>query len=227
MPVATPFNALGAGNGFTGCLSKIDVSDRGDGSPYDYWKAMPLADAMSLFWNLYGLNGSGSATLGSQSASAGPAVHSVGWEPSGMVCNGVNVTSDYDEDINEFEEGVAAKVEAYIVPVRLYNGDTSDEGNFQGYGISSNSGNSAFAPIQVYATFIPDFGTPETFVSLSSLIANYAGGSDEDVAYVTVSGIDFVAYARGPTTRSASGLSATFGTDISSSITGIDFYTYP
>lgn len=75
MPVATKFEAEGVDNGFPVCLDKVDVSDRGDGQPYDYWitlggfkkgDAGPPTDqqiyesrrnAMMLFWNLDGWSG--------------------------------------------------------------------------------------------------------------------------------------------------------------------------
>jgi hypothetical protein len=75
MPTEDSFTALGKGNGFTFCLNKIDVSDRGDGQPYDYWVTLggfkktdggspsqeqideSLRVAMALFWNLDGWTG--------------------------------------------------------------------------------------------------------------------------------------------------------------------------
>ena len=72
MPTATPFTALGAGNGFprwgefdysenppkwvdgSGCLRKIDVSG------YDLVSPMTLAQASKMFWNLHKVAGSAS-----------------------------------------------------------------------------------------------------------------------------------------------------------------------
>jgi hypothetical protein len=70
MPTATPFTALGVGNGFPFCLTKVDVSG------YDYWTTLsgwskvntPADDtakaasivtsrrlAMKIYWNLYSM----------------------------------------------------------------------------------------------------------------------------------------------------------------------------
>ena len=71
MPTATPFTALGAGNGLAFCPTKVDVS------VYDYWTTLsgwskvstPAGDtakkesieesrrlAMKIYWNLYSMN---------------------------------------------------------------------------------------------------------------------------------------------------------------------------
>ena len=69
MPIATPFNA-GKGNGFPFCISTLDVNDRGDGQPYEFWITLggtqkgssptqteidlSLENAMKIFWNYNG-----------------------------------------------------------------------------------------------------------------------------------------------------------------------------
>jgi hypothetical protein len=94
MPTATPFTALGRGNGFPFCLSKVNVLDNGDEDEYDYWTTLggtnktnhasltaeqiqtnvanSLVNAMKLFWNLYAINAtcSISGTNGIQTAEA-------------------------------------------------------------------------------------------------------------------------------------------------------------
>ena len=72
MPTATEFTALGAGNGFASCLSKVDVDD------YDYWTTLSgvnkdspatsdalilesLKLAMMIYWNLESISCSADA----------------------------------------------------------------------------------------------------------------------------------------------------------------------
>ena len=72
MPTATPFNALGAGNGLTYCPSRRDVSSDGKWTTLGGWSkintpvddaakaqsiANSLTQAMKLFWNLNGFTG--------------------------------------------------------------------------------------------------------------------------------------------------------------------------
>lgn len=77
MPVATPFNALGAGNGFPECLTSDWDGGTVDVSHADYWTTLSgwssvntpdgeeaqeqsiidsFKNAMKLFWNLYSIN---------------------------------------------------------------------------------------------------------------------------------------------------------------------------
>jgi hypothetical protein len=72
MPIATPFKALAAGNGFPFCLHKIDVSSSEDyitlggtrkGSPPTAAeKKLSLINAMNIYWNLHQISVSASAT---------------------------------------------------------------------------------------------------------------------------------------------------------------------
>lgn len=65
MPTATPFAALGAGNGFTICLDKTDVSSapkwvtlggtQKGNEPTDAEIKLSLKNAMKLFWDLNGI----------------------------------------------------------------------------------------------------------------------------------------------------------------------------
>ena len=52
MPTATPFTALGKGNGYYQCMPKYNVQDRGDGYPADDYKLLDLDEVMHLFWNI-------------------------------------------------------------------------------------------------------------------------------------------------------------------------------
>lgn len=40
MPTVQQFYASGKGNGFPFCLEKVNVADKGDGTPYDYWTTL-------------------------------------------------------------------------------------------------------------------------------------------------------------------------------------------
>jgi hypothetical protein len=72
MPIATPFKALGAGNGFPFSMFNVDVSSAHDymtlggtrkGTPPTVAeKKLSLANAMKIFWNLYKIEVVGSAT---------------------------------------------------------------------------------------------------------------------------------------------------------------------
>jgi len=140
MPTATPFTALGAGNGYYQCMTKVNVLNRGDGNPYDNYKILDLNEAMHLFWNIAsasiaascprlvsdGMGGTvEDGTLLAEITSA-----DLLKEPYERVCGTDNV-ADVDQDNFSF---VYAAV--YTPPIfRLYYGDVSDEGNFIGYSV--------------------------------------------------------------------------------------------
>lgn len=164
MPTATPFTALGRGNGFTFCPNKVDVSG------YDYWVTLggykktdtsdptqaqvnlSLKNAMQLFWNLDGWTGrlyfndssssyeitslsmkNGDWTVGNDEYYAnkldGTQVDEPDFDPKDRVC---------------YKSFQATKYASYPYSgislrgtfVRMYNGATSDEDNFVGYGFS-------------------------------------------------------------------------------------------
>ena len=55
MPTATPFTALGRGNGFPLCLD-LQALKRQHGDIWDRTQPISLNSLMSLFWNLYEIN---------------------------------------------------------------------------------------------------------------------------------------------------------------------------
>lgn len=77
MPTATPFTALGRGNGFPFCPTKVDVSN------FDYWITLggfkktdggsptqaqidlSLSNAAKIYWNIYGVTGEATSSLAS------------------------------------------------------------------------------------------------------------------------------------------------------------------
>ena len=55
MPTATPFTALGRGNGFPFCLD-LQALINAYGDIWDRTEPISLNSLMSLFWNLYEIN---------------------------------------------------------------------------------------------------------------------------------------------------------------------------
>jgi hypothetical protein len=162
MPTADAFNALGAGNGFANCPTKIDVSsfakwqtlggfkDTDSGSPTAAQIALSLENAMRIYWNLNGLNPSansdGVVTAGSPSGGTGIEDVSAG-VPKTRVC-GTDVTADpkiYNLPYSDTSTSGnnSADVDVNIFIVRMYDGVTTDEDNFVGHGISAASNNPA------------------------------------------------------------------------------------
>ena len=163
MPTATPFTALGRGNGFSFCPNKVDVSG------YDYWVTLggykktdtgdptqaqvdlSLKNAMQLFWNLDGWTGllsfagvgdpyreitslsmkNGDWTVSGDRYYAykldGTQVDEPDFDPKDRVC--------YKSfEVEKMVEDPISGIFLGGTPVRMYNGDPSDEDNFVGYG---------------------------------------------------------------------------------------------
>ena len=119
MPVATPFAALGRGNGFPFCPAKVNVLNNSfDNTEYYSWSTLggtnktnigtlsesektaniqaSFINAMKLFWNLYEINGSATADLFLESiitlnSSVTKAEQPVNHEPSDLVCETENL----------------------------------------------------------------------------------------------------------------------------------------
>ena len=157
MPTATPFTALGAGNGFPFCPPKVNVADRGDGSPYDYWttlsgvsKDSPVASdaliaeslqlGMKLFWNLNEINCDAvyeniSGNINSVSSAIFEVFNESGiaTEPKDRVCETLGLRSSTTDPNNSiFPHAQIGSNRLNIC--RMYNGSTSSEDNFIGYG---------------------------------------------------------------------------------------------
>ena len=143
MPTATPFTALGKGNGFPFCLDKLDVSE------YDYWTTLggykktdesdevtqaqinlSLKNAMKVFWNFYGytINAESENPYGDDSKTLTLSMEDL--SPKERVC-----ASEPWFRSAETEEDYALYTLVYPEPIRMYNGETEDEGNFVGYGV--------------------------------------------------------------------------------------------
>jgi hypothetical protein len=212
MPTATSFNALGRGNGFPFCGSKQDVSsfdkwqtlggykdtDTDDVTPSQINQS--LVNAVKIYWNLYGLslfarslddNNSVDIEAGSPSSSPTDTQAVVAGLPSTRAC-GTDVTANplvYNLPYSDSATlgNYSATVDVDINIVRMYDGVTTDEDNFVGYGISASSNNPAIqCEAEHSAGAVGDMGS-RLFVS--SYINDISGGFDNSklTDYVNIS----------------------------------------
>lgn len=239
MPTATPFKALGAGNGFPFCLETIDVLNRGDGNAYDHWVTLggfkktdtglptqsqidtSLQNAMKLFWNAHQITGTASldSSYNTTSVTNSRNPNTTQLQPSQRICSS---SGFYDNNIqfsstqNEFN-----RIRLYIIPVLLKSGN-----NFLGYGVKNKI-------LADAVTFADEFAS----VEIGSIASARLDGIYEtiDYDYITFGGIDFVCKARVGSwayqnaTADASNLTAYGGTSSIShraEIDSLDFYTY-
>lgn len=146
--MAESFKALGAGNGFPSCLSKVDVSG------YDHFAALSLREAMSLFWNLFGFqNASFTSSLSKSDTRSGGLNYSftkngsgssvMSPEPKGRTCGARSLNPSSfseqftEEELNETDGASCGGSASFSIPIlrAMYNGDINNESNFVGYGI--------------------------------------------------------------------------------------------
>jgi len=257
MPTATPFSALGAGNGFPSCPTRIDVSG------YDYWTTLSgvnknsptTSDAliaesfqlsMSLWWNLHRVSvetehngnntGVSPASLSSVDIGNTSADPTSTLEPNERICRTF---------INSSDSAGGSSIFARVLQrnIKLYNGVTSNEENFVGYGafqVNSLDAQTCFVGTQAFVFALAGVGIggyiEDAEVDFNSFI--------QEFAYVELDGMHFVsmAYARDGSGRTgtvdASSISAgsiyiqnagqpnEFETTADAAITGLDFYTY-
>lgn len=231
------------------CAEKVNMADRGDGSPHDYWSTLggvtkdspaPTAgkiqksfrNAMKLYWNLYSVTALYSepgieATLDLEaddtfdeedfdlgfgtSASAGSP------QPLGRVCGkrlgegatppkryGFFMVKNFSLSDSVFSVPIRVQSDIYGQHggiVRMYNGDTSDEANFVGYGIKSSQPEFADdtepwltgpGGLQNEAISVSIFDVAA--INLRSYIS-FDSGMSHDVVYKNFEGMDFVAVA--------------------------------
>jgi hypothetical protein len=222
MPTATPFTALGRGNGFPFCPDKINVSDRGDGQPYDYWTTLDgfnkgstgvrsdsdlrdsLIAAMKFYWNLKGMNASASRDddFNNISSSVENVELDDSDEPYTRVCPfypfAVKIDTSCFNSIginNEFNFNEFRALKIY----RLYNGATNDESNFVGYAAGA-AGSSSFSRGLVARSS----GDALIRRARATVDLGYAINDDqnllsyeyEDIGYVTLNDLHFVCRAR-------------------------------
>jgi hypothetical protein len=159
--MATPFTALGRGNGFNRCISKIDVSG------FDHFEPLTLSEAMNFIWNVSGATTSFLSSISKTLVEGGTTVidytfnknssgvYTVTPEPVGRTCLNTNGTGnininpvEYVVTMTESEltetDGAGCNGRSKfhdatfgkLTVLRMYNGSTDNESNFVGYGIS-------------------------------------------------------------------------------------------
>ena len=250
MPIATPFRSFGSISdtdpnaalftGFPYCPESIDVSG------FDYWtslsgwskvntpaddaaKAQSIEDsreiAMKLFWNYNGhsvdIDFSGDSTtltidIEQDEFDAGSAT--APFEPEDRACSdsGWNAARLIENAGYLHITGVG------ILVKRMYNGSTSDESNFVGYGVVDTfQDGSAFAAL--------GFDEDIEF-NFSSYINDDRPFYSSTFEYSdAIEGIWFVASAESAVVAnpSISGLTATFDGTYTITYKDFDFWTYP
>jgi hypothetical protein len=231
MPNATPFTALGAGNGFPFCTESLDVSNRGDGNPYGKWVTLggtqkgnsptqteidlSLENAMKIFWNYNGhtvsyQSGALEVSINIESGVYNSKSPSGSWtNPKSRICAG----NDWDplKRWSVYKSSPSREARTFAEIKRMYDGSV-----FLGYGIQ-------FA-------FYNQFGS-KTF-SFSSTF--YGGSTSYSIgsAYTLLDGIPFVGIATATSSGwniSISGQTATYsktGETLEIEYKDFDFYTY-
>lgn len=246
MPTATSFNALGAGSGFPSCLTKVDVSsfdrwttfsgvNKDSPTTSDALIAESLQLGMKLYWNLYScvaptnvtFSSTGSLPDESSSVSSLDVSSHSRAEPMKRICGAATAT-----DSQSSNPSGRTNCQLFLTAgtgVRMYNGVTTDEGNFVGIGYSS-------------ATVVNTRGSASNRAVSRVSIVGYINESTStagvyDYAYVTLGGLHFVCEARADgndlesvnaagLTASAAGSASVNTYSSTSTITSIDFYTY-
>tara|TARA_B100001063_G_scaffold229510_1_gene241780 strand:- start:425 stop:1159 length:735 start_codon:yes stop_codon:yes gene_type:complete len=244
MPTATAFTALGAGNGFPKCLSKRDVSiydywitlggfKKGDsGSPTTQQVNNSYNTALKLYWNFNGFevdfNDSGTITTESLDINQGDFNRghtATPFEPKDRICrqNLIYKYGFYPEGVEfpDFDWTFGETlISTRINPVRMYDGSTSNENNFIGYGIDSTYGLNEFSypfiatsgsVYFVFASFLEETNDP----SFDDITAEYSDAIE--------SGLWLVAASENNAT--INGLTSTIS-NFSVTFKNFDFYTY-
>jgi hypothetical protein len=272
MPTATKFNALGAGNGFPFCLTKVDVSG------YDYWttlggnqkggsvteSGLGLREAMSVFWNAHALNcnatTSGTATIDGSISRVRVEYKVFDYnvpfpDPPILIDSGaatpklrVCIPSQVDGIVTNYvyrERDGASSAEFLTNDLRaMYNGATTSEGNFVGYGLGYVE-----TRFQSRGTITAEAGRVST-LNAGVYVGGFGYTPDNTtndvfgVGYVTLSDLNVFAYVEakngpndqvsGSVNLSALSASCTLTSTAeppsvataNASLSSIDFYTY-
>ena len=179
MPTAQKFISDGEGNGFPFCLTKVDVSGFADTAPMTY------SEIMSFYYNIYSMTSFASMTEVSpvfdgdvsnpnidtrlvDGVDENPVGYQVGdREPIKRACVAVGIGYEAETDGENFN---AVRVD-FVVPgeiARMYDGVTTDEGNFVGYGFGIESGGEAFPTEIGFSEAGSDTGTVGSRTSVYS-----------------------------------------------------------
>ena len=270
MPTATPFTALGRGNGFPFCVTiKRDVSaffkwttlggTQKGSSPSNSEIQTSLANAVKIFWNTNQL------LCSVASSKTSIALPSIIYRKEGS--SFINPTTDPEEPKDRVCErnSQTAYKNLYVAGpnngtitgsinlaiMRMYDGNTSNEGNFVGYGLTGGFVVTAQAADEEG----PNPGDPtssgfaEVQIKVSSSVTDpsfghESGTFDSDTAYKTFNGFPMAVSVFATATATKAGSSTSFSADastasgsasysnsdisgsVSASITGLDLYTY-
>lgn len=243
-PVATKFESEGVDNGFPFCPDKVDVS------VYDYWTTLSgvnkdspttsdtlIADslraAMSLFWNYNGCSGLNEGIY--------PTSAPFSFSPIIDMDNGDYDSVSFRKIAGGFDSANKTPLERVcyasfsaisvnedlftgIYIIRMYNGITTEENNFVGYGVGDRA--------------IQALGFDSEFY-----LAGWADGDeiseDDALEYVTIDGFHYIAWAVvfaplvSPIVITSDESSATASFDFVGveegdiTIRNLTFYTYP
>jgi len=218
MPTATEFTALGASNGFPECITKVDMtkSEGGTWAP-PVINALTLNQAMNLYWNLYGIVGTASATGTAGTATVSDINIPDTDTPIKRACRGSYFGDDDDNagapDFPDASQGIYIDSSSIIA---MYDGDTSVESNFLGYSFSNTaysiaSNTSNAVETILFAGSAPNASDSDAWTQLSSIYL----GTPPVLTNVTFRGIPFIIADLEEGT-----------TGVSASITDIALYTY-
>lgn len=252
MPQTTSFQALGAGNGFPFCPDKVDVSvydhwttfggfnKNSGGNPTDTQIHDSRVAAMKLYWNLYRVELTATDALNSQYDISeiiinneewldGDGAHADAVEPKERVCQGTVSAKIYG--------GTIAQVDLRNSAItRMYNGATTNESNFIGYGGGEVDFVSGDGNIYCYAY---DGIAGDAFSALGGYGDEFStSGWDESYVYVQVGGIHFLwvgiaSQIGSPYTQTLNSstrlaqINDASSPYLTASIDSLEFYTYP
>ena len=248
MPVANPFSTHGVYNGFPSCFVSVDVSG------FDFWTTasghnkdsvgaptenqidQSLQAVGKLFWNLHKVNVdtfyttstlSEQFVTGQENGDVDDAI-----EPSERVCGGSLST---DEIFPIIEGQIDLRQTSGMQ--RFYNGSTTDEANFIGYGFGLIDFEN-LVKSTIY-TESDDGNVVNSGVQLGGYSANYTTSETEVYEYIERDGIHFLFFGHagvsgiGGFTEEVTAATLTAETKYDgvvytkAQITGLDFYTYP
>jgi len=241
MPTADKFSTNGAYNGFPSCFDKVDVSE------FDFWITasgynkddsaqaptqaqidQSLQAAGKLFWNLH------KVTLDTFYDEWSFSELSIE-EPNKRIC-GDGSRGEVKTDLNTFVKVIVDLSQTSGIQ-RFYNGATTDEANFIGYGfglIDLEAG--IYQADSTISTSADDLDVTHSLVWLGGYGMDYDTGHTDVYEYVERGGIHFLfaGHAQGSwaevDAETLMAKTSNFQNDAiytKAQITGLEFWTYP
>ena len=218
MPIAEPFGG-GIGNGFPECIPKVDMTvDTGGTWAPPVINALTLEQAMSLYWNLYGIIGTASATRAGETVTVSDVNIPDADTPMKRACAGDYYGSIQDSNPSFFLYARQSVNVYSSFIIAMYNGVTTDESNFLGYSLwfvaSSSADNDiekSYTETILFAGHAPAPSDSDAWTLLSTIYF----GTPPTLTNVTFQGIPFI------TAELNSGT-----TGVSATITDVSLYTY-